>query len=367
MLRKLISIQLFLLTLVLSSSAAPDDVAKKYSSLVPNYDLTVKVLPETKIIDVTGTVQLPVVGTPQDVVPVLLNDQMRDFRVEIVNPLSNAGNAKVEAKGKSCGRTFYAIIPAKPFPANEQIKLRFSYSGGENDGFVFHLGPNGSFAHGSLSGWYPLFDAGEYTGHVGTLKFSVPAKHVVVATGKSLSTPEQMTQGDFHFEVNRPAIFSFAAAKYTIARRTDKPFVAAYLLQPRQNIDAYLEKCSKVLETLERQFGRYPNQELSLVEIPTENAAGFFGASSPGIVFIPSKFIDSEFDYSLHGHEISHQWWGGTIGAKGSKGSWILSEAMAQFGSLLTVKTFKDLLPPKATGTLVILRLASTTSHRVRV
>ena len=110
MLRKLISLQVFLLTLVLSSNTAPSLSEITYASLVPKYDLTIKVLPEAQSLDVTGTVQLPATSSTLDFVPVLLSDQMRDFRVEVIQPASSAGNAKVEAKGKSAGRVFYAII-----------------------------------------------------------------------------------------------------------------------------------------------------------------------------------------------------------------------------------------------------------------
>ncbi len=317
-----------------SLRATPSD----YSSLVPKYDLSIKLIPEAQRIEVTGIVTLPVVNAQQELIPTLLSEQMRDFQVEILQPTSSAGRALVEAKGKSSGRTFYVITPSKPIPPNTIVQVRFSYVGGEKGGFVFHLGPDGSFAHGSLGAWYPLFDAGEYTGHVGTMSFSVPSGNVVVASGKATSSIGDMAKGEYRFDVSRPAVFAFAAAKYTIARRSDRPLVAVYQLKSRSNIDEYLVKSAKVLEFLSSQFGRYPNGEFSLVEIPTDAATGFFGASSPGIIFIPSKFIDAKYDYSLHGHEIGHQWWGGLVGTKGQKGGFMMGEGLTQFGSLLTVE-----------------------------
>src|SRR5215813_9527825 len=223
MVKKLIFLQICLLTFVVRISAAPSRSEKSFAALVPNYDLAVKIQPEAQRLEVAGSVQLPAVNSQQELIPLLLSDQMRDFRVEVIKPAASAGIAKVEAKGSGGGRSLYVVIPVKPIGPGEPVLLRFSYVGGEKGAFVFHLGTEGSFAHGSLSAWYPLLDAGGYTGHTGKLKFSVPAGQVVVASGKSISTAPQIARGDYYFEVTQPAVFSFAAAKYTIARRSDKP------------------------------------------------------------------------------------------------------------------------------------------------
>lgn len=130
MLKKL-PIQIFLLALVFTSNASPRPSEKAYTDLVPNYDLSVNILPEAQRLEVSGTVQVPAVKSSQELVPLLLSEQMRDFRVEVVRPVASAGLAKVEAKGKGSGRVFYTVTPPKPFAPNEPILLRFSYVGGE--------------------------------------------------------------------------------------------------------------------------------------------------------------------------------------------------------------------------------------------
>lgn len=329
---------LYVLLMILVGGYHVPASSSKYEDLVPRYDLSIRVLPEEKRLEVSGTVRIPKASTAREFIPLLLSDQMHDFQVDVIQPAASVGVATAEVKGKAGGRNFYFVTPPKPFPANEPILLKFKYAGGENGGFVFHIGSDGSYAHGFLSAWYPLLDAGDYTGHVGKLSFQVPSGQIVIASGKSSGSISEMAVGHQRFDVTEPAVFSFAVGKYTIARRTGNLRLAAYLLRPRQNTDEYLLKCGAILSLLEGEFGRYPFGELSMIEVPVQKDAGFFGASSPGLVFIPSAFIDAKFDYSLHGHEISHQWWGGTIGVKGDKGSEMLSEGMAQFGSLATVE-----------------------------
>jgi aminopeptidase N len=169
----------------------------------------------------------------------------------------------------------------------------------------------------------------------------VPRGYIVHSQGIERSTPEEMSQGLFRFQIDNPVFFSFAAGRYTVRRKSGTLPIAINLLRPRNNADSYLNGSAQVLNALTREFGRYPHPKFAVLEVPTEagEKAGFAGASVDGFILANSEFLDKDFNAAYFGHEISHQWWGNLIRVRGGqKGRWMLSEGMAQYGSLRAVE-----------------------------
>jgi aminopeptidase N len=80
------------------------------------------------------------------------------------------------------------------------------------------------------------------------------------------------------------------------------------------------------------------------VEVPNEQSAkaSFAGASFEGFIMSNSSFLDQDFNTAYYGHEISHQWWGVSVGRNsGPRGRLMLDEAMAQYGSLRAVESLE--------------------------
>jgi aminopeptidase N len=173
----------------------------------------------------------------------------------------------------------------------------------------------------------------------------VPEGVTLYALGTpSLSSAARANQRRYAFAVNTPAYFNFAAGRFHVRQSlpsTDgTPPTATYYLTRRDPAASYVTQSLAVLRVLAAEFGAYPFPSFALVEIPSGLAerAGFAGASAEGAIFTTSQYLDQPFNAAYYGHEIGHQWWGVTIRPTGPRGTWMLSEGMAQYGALRAVE-----------------------------
>jgi len=326
----------------MQSLAQPAPQRSESAGALPRYDLEIKLDPDQHRLEGRGVLWIPATNEPRNFIRLGLDKNMRDLVVEVMEPEESAGAIALE-KGLSLGPTNgWLVRPAKPFPAGRPVRLRYAWQGGEKSSFVFYLGPEGSFASAVNTAWYPLL--GNILG-VGALRFIVPAGLTVHANGLQRGSQQERAQGVFRYESVTPSLFTFVAGKYTVIRRDGAIPVSVYLLKPRAGVDEYVEGCRKSIEVLSNEFGPYPSGEFAIVETPEKQStdAGFAGASVTGFIMVTGEFLDQRFNFGYYGHEIAHQWWGSLIRLRrvGTRGNWMLNEAMAQYGSLRVVETLE--------------------------
>lgn len=304
----------------------------------PEYDLTIRLIPEAHRMEVSGTLRIPPNDQPQGVLDLYLSALMKDFRVEVLEPPENAGPVDMTSTKDEDDINHWVLHTRAPFAANKPIKLKFSAVNAEDSWYTFYVGPEGSFG-GANAFWYPRSGRGH-----GRLKFLLPPGYIVLSTGAMRSQQADEQNGYFEFENAVPTRFAFAAAKYTVLEREGVVPIRLYLLRPRANADDYLRGASDVLSTLSKEFGPYPYPEFAIAEVPPEQAhkASFSGASMNGFMLADTAALDAPFNLAFYGHEIGHQWWANLVSnAGGSHGNYMLDEALAQFGSLRVVETIE--------------------------
>ncbi|MEW6730844.1 MAG: M1 family aminopeptidase [Acidobacteriota bacterium] len=347
MMKRFILISIFSLALMIDVQAAQAPNAKVTVESFPKYNLNIKILPEAHYLGVEGTVQLPATEGIRDKLVFALSEMATSLKMEVLQPDASAGPIKLERTERpqvTSGLRRWTLLPPHPFPAGAPVLLRFSYSIENGLDSVFYIGPEGSFASGVNTAWYPEpEDIDQFrTRGTGMLQFSVPAGYITYTTGTQRSTPEQLAQGAFHFQIDSPVFFSFAVGKYTVFRRSGSLPISILLLRPRpqQNIERLIEGSARVLGALAEEFGPYPYPEFAIIEMPTEQArkGGSDGASLSGFMLGISSYFDQEFNTAFYGHEIAHTWWGNMIQKKGPQGGYMLDEAMANYGSLRAVE-----------------------------
>jgi len=328
------------------------------ASTLPQYSLSIRVVPDARRLEVAGTLSLPAANFPRDSLELSLSELMSDFRVEVVGPDSAAGHAQTEKVAvrpysrPGWGTATWRVHLPHQINANVPPLLRFSYEGGgPQTSFIFSLESEVCFGAGIGTAWYPEIEDGpvQPDGRLrglrgtGSLKFFVPPGYVLESQGTSLSKPEEISRGEFRFNIDYPVFFAFVAGRYTVQHGRGRIPTSLYLLKARANADSYLTGSEKVLESLVHEFGPYPHPAFAILEVPSEQAdrAGFSGASLESFILSNTDFLDKDFNTAFFGHEISHQWWGNLVRSKSVQGRWMMSEGMAQYGSLRAVEMLK--------------------------
>jgi aminopeptidase N len=170
-----------------------------------------------------------------------------------------------------------------------------------------HIGTEGSYL--LYSGrWFPV-EPGGLDRFSATMKISVPPGEVVIASGKA-SMPERQTgKTVFTFDYpQRSFPGTVIAGEYTVQPSVEAGAdLALYLMKGEEKYAAsYGETAGKILAFYTDKFGALPDAHLSMVEIPDGSVSGY---SAPGILAIATRGFSNPVNYSLLGHEISHQWW----------------------------------------------------------
>lgn len=230
-------------------------------------------------------------------------------------------------------------IPKGSF--KQTLELEFSLEIKDSTSTIFAITPAGSFGSGTGTAWYPQIVAAENVRMlgIGQLDFRTDKDSVVVSTGIDPAKPEMKASVGKVFSVPTPHYFDFAAGPYRRIK-SGSGGSELFLLGTHPNERRFADQLDSTIKALVEEFGPFPEPRFALVEVPSDAAqkAGFEGASLGGLMLVIPSYFDKPFNVPLFGHELSHQWWGGTIRRKGDRGAYLLDEALAQYGSLRAVQ-----------------------------
>lgn len=230
-------------------------------------------------------------------------------------------------------------IPEGSF--KQTLELEFSLEIKDSTSTTFAITPAGSFGSGSGTAWYPQIVDAENVRMlgIGQLDFRTDKDSVVVSTGLDPAKAETKAGSGKVFPVSTPHYFDFAAGPYRRIK-SGSGGSELFLLGTHPNERRFADQLDSTIKTLVEEFGPFPEPRFALVEVPGDAAqkAGFEGASLGGLMLVIPSYFDKPFNVPLFGHELSHQWWGGTIRRKGERGQYLLDEALAQYGSLRAVE-----------------------------
>lgn len=328
--------------LVLAAQAAAR--ANEAKAPVPaRYDLSLRVQPDARRLELSGTVQLPAVDTTRAQIVFRLTPRMGDFQVDWTEPGQHPGNAiTLQFLSTDSVTTKWAVRPAKPIPPHTPVALRFSAVGSGDFAQLYYVGPEVAFGSAWGAEWYPVLQ-GDRDRCVGTLDVSVPPGWSAVTGGAQRSTETDEKAGTFRVAYDDPTYFTFLAGPYIAVRHGGAVPLTAHLLTQRENMPSWLDGTERMLEVLVAEFGPYAFDSLAVVEVPRDIAkrAGFNAFSAQGVIALNHRAFgvpDTKHLLEWLGHELSHQWFPHIVQFDTPPG-YFMEETMAEYGGLRIVET----------------------------
>lgn len=254
--------------------------------------------------------------------------------------------------------SFYVVLPVAP-PMGKESSITVEYAG---DKVLLNAG-EGSFYVRARTSWYPNLNGfGEHSLY--DLTFKVPRRYKVVSVGR---LKDESVEQDFsvsHWVTPIPvAVAGFNYGQYKMMEMPDnitgykisgyyltelpdglRRYPALQSMAPSGMTKYALEQTRAQLQICTYYFGKSPYEDIYITEQPDFN----FGQSWPNLVYLPiSAYTDSTQRWMLFGridskfsgfvqevtpHEVSHQWWGHTVGWSSYHDQW-LSEGFAEFSA----------------------------------
>jgi ABC-type transport system involved in multi-copper enzyme maturation permease subunit len=179
---------------------------------------------------------------------------------------------------------------------------------------------------------------------------STSLDQIAVAPGTLDS--EWMAKGRhyFHYRMDKPILnfYTFQSARYEVRHDRWQDVTIDVYYQPGHdfNVDRMIGGAKAALEYGSKQFGPYQHRELRIAEFPRYAT---YAQAAPGVIafsesagFIakvdPESRKDIDYPYYITAHEVGHQWWAHQLIGAGSRGATVLSESLAEYTALMTMK-----------------------------
>lgn len=235
----------------------------------------------------------------------------------------------------------------RPLPAGTPLQFTYAYDRGSAPTFQYYLDSNFCMAGGYGSSWYPQVvshdadSSGSTARATGTITVTTAANLMAVMAASTATITKAAGANTCRFQYSQPDIFSLYIGNYSRQEYKGNRSFYTYSLSKAIDGDDLSRKSSTVLDFLTTQFGPLSIPNFSIIEFPdyVSELTGIGGASILGGVVMPTGAL-RQFNYALFGHEIGHQWWGNKVRSRGNRGEAMLSEGLAQYGSLQTVYHF---------------------------
>lgn len=154
----------------------------------------------------------------------------------------------------------------------------------------------------------------------------------------------------FHYKADKPMLnfYTFQSARYEVRhdRWQDVTIDVYYTPAHDFNVDRMIRGAKAALAYGSTHFGPYQNRELRIAEFPRYAS---FAQAAPGTIpfsesagFIakvnPESRKDIDYPYYISAHEVGHQWWAHQVIGADSRGATVLSESLAEYTALMTMK-----------------------------
>jgi tetratricopeptide (TPR) repeat protein len=198
-----------------------------------------------------------------------------------------------------------------------------------------YIGPEGSYLL-YVARWFPVSAYG-VNRFAATMRITVPADELVIASGKALAPIRQPAKVTYTYEFDQPSFpGTVLAGKYVVQPATSVGADIALYLKPGHEgfAASYGEAAGKIQAFFSEKFGGLPSGHLAVVEIEDGSVGGY---TAPGVVALAARGFATPVNYRLLAHEIAHQWWRCLV-SPASPDDAFLDEGLATYAAAMYVE-----------------------------
>lgn len=174
-----------------------------------------------------------------------------------------------------------------------------------------------------------------------------------VAPGTLIKQWEENDRSYFQYKLEEKTdyFFSFVSASYDIEKDSwtapsGKKVAIEIYHSPKhkENLEYFIKGIKIALEYNSKNFLEYPYSVIRIIEFPAyANFAQSFATTIPysedfGFAADFSKADSFNYAFRITSHEVAHQWWGHIVTPSKTSGANIISETLAEYASLMTMK-----------------------------
>ncbi|APQ17475.1 peptidase M1 [Maribacter hydrothermalis] len=174
-----------------------------------------------------------------------------------------------------------------------------------------------------------------------------------VAPGVLVDTWDKEDRSYFNYKMEDKSdyFFNFVSAAYDVEKDvwtapSGKKVTIEIYHSPKhkRNLASFIKGIKISMEYNSKNFYEYPYSVIRIIEFPAHSAfAQSFATTIPysedfGFVADFSSEEDFNYAFSTTSHEIAHQWWGHIVTPSNTTGANIISETLAEYVSLMTLK-----------------------------
>ena len=179
---------------------------------------------------------------------------------------------------------------------------------------------------------------------------STTPDQIAVAPGYLLKTWEDNGRKYYHYKQDTPIdlFFTVVSARYDVMRDTvvladGRPISPEIFHHPahKYNLERFMSAYRDGLQYFSDTYGPFQYRQMRLLEFPRYAS---FAQSFPNTVPYSESFgwvsdlsdpNAFDFTYFVTAHELAHQWWGHQVVPNATRGSNLISEALAEYTALL--------------------------------
>ena len=182
---------------------------------------------------------------------------------------------------------------------------------------------------------------------------STAKDQIALAPGKLIKKWTEQDRAFYHFDLESKTdlFFNVVSAKYDVETSnwvapSGKNVTIEIYHSPKhkRNLDHFINGVKVALDYCSKNFIEYPNSVIRIVEFPAHAVfAQSFATTIPysedfGFAADFTKAEDFNYAFRVTTHEVAHQWWGHIVTPSKTSGANIISETLAEYSSLMTMK-----------------------------